>query len=191
MNRTDYDDLGWPVDYDGARAVLRTGDGVDVLEVPYPAGVLAARWWLVTRGRADPIRRLPPLPDPVGALAAVRIADALGFITASGTWPWPPDISDTRQARAIRHGQVPAVRWHGPDGAVPVPPDTATWPYPPGVGFTPVDTVALLDLTARAVAAIRADRNLLDYGGALVSPTPPTLPTQPDPRLATDPAPRM
>ena len=48
-----------------------TGTVIDALEVPRAAGMVAAAWWLYTRGVPDEIRGLPALPDPAVALAAI------------------------------------------------------------------------------------------------------------------------
>jgi transcriptional regulator with XRE-family HTH domain len=74
-----YTQLGWPVTRDGTSLELETGTVADALEVSRPAGVLAAAWWLDSRGSADGIRGLPALPHPDKALAVIAAGASYYF----------------------------------------------------------------------------------------------------------------
>src|SRR5262249_2612445 len=78
----------------GGRIERICGDGVEALEVPRPAGVVAVHWWLHTGGAPDEIRGLPALPGPQDALAAVAAGDRFLFLVQPGACPWVgPDLS--------------------------------------------------------------------------------------------------
>lgn len=165
-----YASLGWPVERVGDRAWLRTGETVDLLEVGHAAGVLAVQWWRLTRGTPDAVRGLPPLPDPARSLAATPVrGGGFVFVGGAGGWPWPGTGDDP--GAATRLG-VPAVRWHGPGGRVPVPGGVEGWVCPPADGFRPVPAVALLELLTQAVSRVDTD-GMLRYGATFVEPAAP------------------
>src|SRR5262249_62025360 len=105
-----YRQQGWQVEHAGGRIELVCGDGVEALEVPRPAGVVAIPWWLHTLGARDEIRGLPALPGPQDALAVVAAGDRFLFLVQPGACPWVgPDL-----AVATPGGGPPGVpvRWH-------------------------------------------------------------------------------
>src|SRR5262249_30403321 len=78
---------GWQVEHTGGRIELVCGDGVEALEVPRPAGVVAVHWWLHTGGAPDEIRGLPALPGPQDALAVIAAGDRVLFLVQPGACP--------------------------------------------------------------------------------------------------------
>ena len=118
--------LGWRV-HDGDGQVDRVcGNGIEALEVPRPAGVVAVHWWLHTGGAPDEIRRLPALPGPQDALAVIAAGDRYLFLVQSGACPWAgPDLAVAPPA-----GGPPgvAVRWHADGSRIPAPPCAARAP---------------------------------------------------------------
>ena len=91
-----YRELGWRAEHASDRVELVCGKGVEALEVPRPAGVVAIRWWLHTGGVPDEIRGLPALPGPQDALAVITTGDRLLFLVQSGACPWAGPISRSR-----------------------------------------------------------------------------------------------
>ncbi len=174
-----YQDVGWPVEQTGGRLVLVTGDAVDALEVPRAAGVLAVRWWLFTGGAQDEVRGLPTLPPPQESLAVVTAGDRFWFLVQAGAFPWrDPAVTATD----VGHESLQAaVSWHARGSAIPLPPSpfgsdrqAAEWVRLPAAGIRLADPVALLDLLAKAVAAISGSgRGLTMPGGVPVVPAVP------------------
>jgi transcriptional regulator with XRE-family HTH domain len=160
-------DRGWPVEEDRAgRLWLVTGTVIDALEVPRAAGMVAAAWWLYTRGVPDEIRGLPALPDPAVALAVIAAGPRCYFLAPSGACPWTrADLSDDG-ARSVA-----AVRWHAGGSRVPAPPsplgrrERAVWAHIPSPDGQLVSPMALLHVLAQAVAATRDPGSLLLPGG--------------------------
>jgi transcriptional regulator with XRE-family HTH domain len=175
-----YQKLGWPTEQHDGKLVLMTGTVIDALEVPRPAGMLAADWWLFTGGAADQVRGLPALPRPDQALAAIDTGDSLFFLASShGTDPRRDNCLTSTIVAAPATPGPPAVRWHSQGSHIPVPPSpagpgrTAVWAHLPSARLRLVAPVGLLDLLAKAVAATGpgAGRLVLP-GGVLVLPVP-------------------
>jgi DNA-binding XRE family transcriptional regulator len=172
-----YRDLGWRPALAGGRVALVCGMGVEALEVPRAAGVVAVRWWLYTGGVPDAIRRLPALPGPGDALVAVDAGDRFLFLVQAGACPWAgPDLAAARPAP-----QIPGVvvRWHAAGSTIPVPPSPGgggpqvAWACPPPARPRLADPVVLLDLLARAAELADDQRGLLRLaGGICVVPSP-------------------
>ena len=80
--------LGWRARDGDGRIELVCGNGVEALEVPRPAGVVAVHWWLHTGGAPDEIRGLPALPGPQDALAVISAGDRYLFLVQAGACPW-------------------------------------------------------------------------------------------------------
>jgi hypothetical protein len=169
-----YQERGWPAEQDAAGQLwLLTGTVIDALEVPRQAGMLAVSWWLYTRGVPDEIRRLPALPDPASALAAVTAGSRCYFLTQSGACPWTskdPGATDvTASASAM-------VRWHAEGGRVPAPPsrlsegDRASWAHIPSGDGQLVSPMALLHVLAQAAAATRKGAGVILPRGVRVVP---------------------
>lgn len=150
-----YRALGWPVEADGIVAELVTGTVFDALEVPRPAGILAANWWERTGGTADPIRGLPALPDPRRSLVAVAYEDQFFFLATAGSYPW---AGQHPAASTEDPADAPTVRWHS-GTRIPAPPapsrdgQPAAWAYLPAGEILLPSPVMLLDLLAKASAA--------------------------------------
>jgi transcriptional regulator with XRE-family HTH domain len=168
-----YQALGWPVKVQDGRAGLVTGVVLDALEVPRAAGILAAGWWRLTGGAADPIRGLPVLPDPRRALAVIACANRFFFLVAAGCYPWAGQesaaIANARDAHLIG--------WHSAGRRIPAPPSAdgdgrqATWVYLPPDDVELACPIGLLDLLAKATAATRHHAQALSLaGGVLVVP---------------------
>jgi transcriptional regulator with XRE-family HTH domain len=125
---TGYQALGWPVTLTcNGQAELATGEVIDALEVPAPAGRLAASLWLYSQGRPDPIRHLPALPRPARALALIAAEDRWYFLAAAGSYPWTapaahPDGAGGLEGEADDGGRKPVVTSHAHGGQIPVPP---------------------------------------------------------------------
>jgi transcriptional regulator with XRE-family HTH domain len=169
-----YAQLGWPVTRDGTALELETGTVADALEVPRPAGVLAAAWWLDSRGTVDDIRGLPALPHPDKALAVIAAGSSYYFLAQAGACPW---IGTGPPAAEVPGVQRPAVvGWHSGGSRVPLPPgrdhdgSRAGWAYLPSRAIGLASPVAVLDLLAKAVAALRDDSTLTLPGGVLAMP---------------------
>jgi hypothetical protein len=170
-----YRDRGWPIDYaPGGRVWLLTGTVIDALEVPQLAGMVAAGWWLYTRGVPDPIRGLPALPDPAGALAVISTGTRCYFLARSGTCPWTSPHTGTAEA-----ADVAVVRWHATGGRVPAPPSPlengqqATWAHAPSQGGLLTSPMALLHLLAHATATATTSNGtglILPSGARAVCP---------------------
>jgi len=112
---------GWQVEHTGGRIELVCGDGVEALEVPRPAGVVAVHWWLHTGGAPDEIRGLPALPGPQDALAVVAAGDRFLFLVQPGACPWVgPDLAvrDPGRGRAGGAGALARRRQQDPGPAV-------------------------------------------------------------------------
>lgn len=105
---------------------LATGDVVDALEIPLPAGLLAMSLWLYSGGRANEVRRLSALPAPEPAVALIAAGDSCFFLTLAGGFPWPdqagpiPDLAGADHQRPA--GDDVVIRWHGAGGRAPLPP---------------------------------------------------------------------
>jgi hypothetical protein len=82
-----YRELGWDAELRGARVELACGTGVEALEMPRAAGVVAVRWWLHTGGVPDQVRCLPGLPAPADAMAVIAAAGRF-FLVQPGACPW-------------------------------------------------------------------------------------------------------
>jgi DNA-binding XRE family transcriptional regulator len=172
---TAYRQLGWRVECAGGQIELVCGNGVEALEVPRPAGVVALHWWLYTGGAPDEIRGLPALPGPQSALAVIAAGDRYLFLVQPGACPWAgPDL-----AVAAPAGGAPGVmvRWHAGASRIPAPPSRDTrgervkWAYPPPSRVQLADPIVLLDLLAKAVAVAGHRRHLLTLpGGVSVVP---------------------
>jgi DNA-binding XRE family transcriptional regulator len=96
-----YRQQGWPVEHTGGRIELVCGDGVEALEVPRPAGVVAVHWWLHTGGAPDEIRGCQRCP------------------ARRTRWPWSPQVtgSCSWSSRARAHGPARISRSRPPAGA--------------------------------------------------------------------------
>jgi DNA-binding XRE family transcriptional regulator len=172
-----YRRLGWPAEEHQGRLVLVTGTVIDALEVPQPAGMLAASWWLLTGGAADEVRGLPALPRPGQALAVVQAAGSLFFLaradTASHLWARCPV-----PASAPAPGGPAAVRWHCLGSRIPAPPSpdgagrAAAWAYLPSGRLRLAPAIGLLDLLAKAAATAGPGGGLAFPGGIAVVPVP-------------------
>lgn len=169
-----YRELGWQADAIGGQVHLVCGAGVEALEVPRPAGVVAARWWLHTGGTPDETRGLPRLPGPRDALTVIAVGDRWLFLVQSGGFPWIMPAPAVTPERGVRQ---PAVIWHGAGSRIPAPPteDAAappvTWAYSPETQVRLADPIMLLDLLARAMAlAGRHDHRMIMPGGVAVIP---------------------
>lgn len=161
------------------------GAGVDALEVPRAAGMVAARWWLHTGGQPDEIRGLPALPSPADALAVIAAGERWYFLVQAGACPWDPHAegphAEGPQAAAsagpgMPGGGGPVLRWHAEGSRVPVPPsrdedgELAAWAYRPPARFRPADPVVLLGLLALA-ARVTGEAGVLTLpGGVRVLP---------------------
>jgi hypothetical protein len=162
--------LGWPAEEHQGRLVLATGTVIDALEVPRPAGMLAARWWLFTGGAADQVRGLPALPRPDQALAVIQAAASLFFLARS-------DGAGHPQAGGETLGSEPGViGWHGLGSHIPAPPSPGpgpevSWAYLPSARLRLAPAIGLLDLLAKAVATAGPGTGRLVFpGGVLVLP---------------------
>ena len=166
-----YRQQGWPVEHTGGRIELVCGDGVEALEVPQPAGVVAVHWWLHTGGAPDEIRGLPTLPGPRDALAVVAAGDRFLFLVQPGACPWTgPDL-----AVATPGGGPPGVlvRWHSGGSRIPAPPSRdsrgqrVTWAHPAPGRVRLADPIVLLDLLVKAVALAGHRRHVLTFPGGI------------------------
>jgi DNA-binding XRE family transcriptional regulator len=192
--------LGWRTEAGHGRVSLLCGTGVDALEVPRPAGMIAARWWLHTGGQADEIRGLPVLPSPADALAVIAAGERWYFLVQAGACPWPADPDPPDQRLPAAGPDLPAsapglsapgpgapspgvlgqggrvVRWHAAGSRVPVPPSRdergglTGWAHLPPARFRPADPVVLLGLLALALRIIGEDGALALPGGIRVLP---------------------
>jgi len=170
-----YRQLGWRVEDAGGQIELVGGSGVEALEVPRPAGVVALHWWLYTGGAPDEIRGLPALPSPQGALAVIAAGDRYLFLVQPGACPWAgPDLAVATPAGRARGVMV---RWHAGGSRIAAPPSRDTggqrvkWAYPPPGQVQLADPIVLLDLLAKAVAVAGHRRHLLTFpGGVSVVP---------------------
>jgi DNA-binding XRE family transcriptional regulator len=174
-----YRQQGWRAEHTGGRIELVCGDGVEALEVPRPAGVVAIHWWLHTGGAPDEIRGLPALPGPQDALAVVAAGDRFLFLVQPGACPWAgPDLAVATPAGRSRGVMV---RWHAGGSRIAAPPSVDTggqrvkWAYPPPGQIQLADPIVLLDLLAKAVAVAGHRRHLLTFPGG-VSVVPATRP---------------
>lgn len=170
-----YRQLGWRVHDGGGQVELVCGNGVEALEVPRPAGVVAVHWWLHTGGAPDEIRGLPALPGPQDALAVIAAGDRFLFLVQPGACPWTgPDLT---VAAPVGGPPGVAVRWHADGSWIPAPPSRdgrgkpVTWAYPPPRRVRLADPIVLLDLLAKASALAGHRRHLLTFpGGITVAP---------------------
>jgi len=181
-----YRQLGWRAEHAGGQVELVCGHGVEALEVPRPAGVMAVHWWLHTGGAPDEIRGLPALPGPQGALAVIAAGDRYLFLVQPGACPWAgPDL-----AVAAPAGRPPGglVHWHAAGSRIPAPPSRdargprAEWGYPPPGVVRLADPVILLDLLAKAVAVAGHRRHLLTLPGGISVVPAASAAALPEPR---------
>jgi transcriptional regulator with XRE-family HTH domain len=176
-----YRALGWDAELAGAQVELACGTGVDALEVPRAAGVVAVRWWLHTGGLPDPVRCLPGLPAPADAMAVIATPGRFFFLVQPGACPWADSDLAPVPGPAATHGagDEPAVRWHARGSKIVAPPSPGpdghyvTWAHPPPSPVRLADPIVLLDLLARAVAIAGHQHRLLTMpGGVRVTPAP-------------------
>ncbi|HUZ24228.1 MAG TPA: helix-turn-helix transcriptional regulator [Streptosporangiaceae bacterium] len=169
-----YQVLGWQVEHVEGRVELVCGAGVEALEVPRAAGMVAVRWWLHTGGVPDQIRGLPGLPGPRDALAVIAARDRWYFLVQAGACPWA--CPQTAGPAAAGIAEV-VVRWHAEGSRIPAPPSRdragheVDWGHPPPARVRLADPVVLLDLLARAVALTGSQGHTLTLpGGVSVVP---------------------
>ena len=197
-----YLQLGWRARDGDGRVELVCGNGVEALEVPRPAGVVAVHWWLHTGGAPDEIRGLPALPGPQDALAVIAAGDRYLFLVQAGACPWagrdipvagpadgslgdgPPErgpLGDDSPKGGPPEDSTPegAVRWHAGGSRILAPPSLdnygqrVAWAYPPPGRVRLADPIVLLDLLAKATALTTHRRHLLTFpGGIAVVPAP-------------------
>lgn len=123
-----YQDLGWPAAGGHDTVELVTGEVLDALELPRPAGLLAASLWLYSRGRPDDARRLPALPHPARSLAVITAGDRSFFLAAAGGCPWPGPVAGQPgpgpgAGREAGHGNGRAPDWEmDPEDSPPAGP---------------------------------------------------------------------
>lgn len=176
-----YRRLGWPTEENQGRLVLVTGTVIDALEVPRAAGLLAAGWWLYTRGAADEVRGLPALPKPDHALAVIAAGHSMFFLAHSDGTGRPWDGGDAPSEVLPHAGDAPAVRWHSSGSEIPAPPSetdggqSASWSYLPAGRLRLGSAIGMLDLLTKAVATARSDGGLTFPGGVRVVPAPVPL----------------
>jgi transcriptional regulator with XRE-family HTH domain len=177
-----YRELGWDAEVAGARVELACGTGMEALEVPRAAGVVAVRWWLHTGGVPDHVRCLPGLPAPADAMAVIAAAGRFFFLVQPGACPWADmDLAPASGLAATPGpGDDQAVRWHTRGSKIVAPPSPGpdghcvTWAQPPPSPMRLTDPIVLLDLLARAVAIAGHRQRLLTMpGGARVIPVSP------------------
>jgi transcriptional regulator with XRE-family HTH domain len=162
-----YAQLGWPVTQGLAGLELETGSVLDALELNRPAGALAVHWWLGSGGTADQVRGLPALPPPAEALAVTVTDTSFFFLVQSGACPW-----HARERFPAPPAEAGLIRWHAEGSRIPVPPGPgAAWVHTPAAGFRPVNPIPLLDLLAKAAAAVRRQPGALAlHDGVLAVP---------------------
>ena len=187
-----YLQLGWRACDGDGRVELVCGNGVEALEVPRPAGVVAVHWWLHTGGAPDEIRGLPALPGPQDALAVIAAGDRYLFLVQAGACPWagrgiavagpadgslgdgPPEggpLGDDSPEGGPPEDSTPegAVRWHAGGSRILAPPSLdnygqrVAWAYPPPGRVRLANPIVLLDLLAKATALTRHRRRLLTF----------------------------
>ena len=186
---------GWRVEHTGGRIELVCGDGVEALEVPRPAGVVAVHWWLHTGGAPDDIRGLPTLPGPQDALAVIATEDRFLFLVQPGACPWAgPDLAVATPGGGGPPGVL--VRWHAGGSRIPAPPSRdpgghrVTWAHPPPGRVRLADPIVLLDLLVKAVALAGHRRHLLTFpGGVSVVPAATAAAVREPRQLRAAPAP--
>lgn len=187
----EYGQLGWIAQEHAGRLELVTGTVVDALELQRPAGMLAVQWWLGSRGTPDEMRGLPALPHPDEALAVIAAGPRFFFLVAAGACPWddlPPAAASTADDDAT------AIRWHARESRIPAPPgptadgSPVTWVHVPVLTAEApqlANPITLLDMLAKAAAAVRNQPTALTLsGGILAVParTSPDAPEIPGPR---------
>lgn len=144
---------------------LVTGSGVDALEVPRAAGMLACAWWRHNDGWPDVVRGLPSMPPPDEALAAIGAGPRCYFLVRAGDCPWA--ASDPVVTRTVERAGQAVIGWHSHGSRVPLPPGRdaggyeAVWCQLPARRVRLVPPALLLDLLAVATAAVRGGPGLL------------------------------
>ena len=167
--RDAYARLGWPVTQDTTSLDLATGTVADALEMPRPAGLLAIAWWLDSRGAADEIRGLPALPPPDQALAVISAGPRCFFLARAGACPWPCSTPGGEDGDTV----VPVIGWHAAGSTVPLPPgqdpggQPAEWAHLPSRSIRLASPFVLLDLLAKAVAALTGHPDRLALSGGV------------------------
>jgi transcriptional regulator with XRE-family HTH domain len=179
-----YQKLGWPTEQHDGKLALITGTVIEALEVPRPAGILAADWWLFTGGAADQVRGLPALPRPDQALAAIDTGDSLFFLarcrrTDPGRDYNPLTATAPGSAKPQLPVNAPAIRWHSHGSRIPAPPSPAApgrpavWAHLPSTRLRLITPIGLLDLLAKAITATAPGAGCLVLpGGVFVLPVP-------------------
>lgn len=162
-----YERLGWPVTNGPAGLELATGSVVDALELNRPAGTLAVHWWLGSGGVVDPVRNLPALPPPSEALAATVADNRFFFLVQAGACPW-----QVRERFPAPPAEAGLIRWHAEGSRIPVPLGPGiVWVHAPATGFRLASPIPLLDLLAKAAAAVRRQPGALTlHDGVLAVP---------------------
>lgn len=167
-----YRRLGWPAEEHDGRLELVTGGALEALELARPAGMLAVHWWLGSDGVADEIRGLPALPRPATALAVLTAGNSFYFLVQAGAFPWTPGAAS---ARPDGTDLAAAIRWHSEGSRIPAPPSPAgdgsraAWLHIPAGEVRLPDPITLLDLFAKAAAAVRHRPDALALPGGILA----------------------
>jgi transcriptional regulator with XRE-family HTH domain len=174
-----YRELGWAVQPGGDGLELVTGDGLEALELPRAAGMLAVSLWLYSRGRADEVRRLPALPHPAQALAVITAGDRCYFLAAAGGSPWTGNEPAPVLGARGDNGAGVVICWHAGGARIPAPPsrlpggERAAWAHLPSRRVRLAPSIALLGLLGTAAAAAgHGQPGLTLPGGIRVIPAP-------------------
>jgi len=173
----EYGQLGWMADEHAERLELVTGTVVDALELQRPAGMLAVQWWLGSDGAADEIRGLPALPHPDEALAVIAAGPRFFFLVAAGACPWDEEIRSAPAASTV-DDDATAIRWHARGSRIPAPPgptadgSRVTWVHVPVLTAEAprlANPITLLDMLAKATAAVRNQPTALTLPGGILA----------------------